>query len=201
MDRRSREEFARGEAVQAPVFLSEGPWVLPPTRVLDVEVDGRSYDVEVTYTAETGAVLHEVTVRGDPPGSGLTDRDLAVPLRSLTLEAVAKAAHAALGQAADGSYRWSESDYQHVAEALRETMRRQQRTSWTATVEQLFVSRFRELLAAGEPAIHRRLGEEFGVTERRSQTKVSELRKRLGAVLVPQAPPGRRAQEDDDGEA
>jgi hypothetical protein len=84
---------------------------------------------------------------------------------------------------------------------LRDVMRRQQRTSWTHTVEQLFLTRFRELLDAGEPAIHRRLGAEFGVTERRSQTKVAELRKRLGEREVPKAPPGRRAKEENDDEA
>jgi hypothetical protein len=194
-------EFTRAEAMQAHAFLSTGPLVMPPTLVEGLEVEGRTYRAVVSYSEETGALLHELTIYDDPARSGLSDRDLTVPLRTLTLEAVARASDVALAKAADGSYRWSESTYQQAAARLRDVMRRQQRTSWTRGVETLFVARFRELLDAGEPAIHRRLAEEFGVTERRSQTKVAELRRRLGEREVPKAPPGRRAKEENDGTA
>jgi hypothetical protein len=194
-------EFARAEAIQAHAFLSKGPLVMYPMIVDRLEVQGRTYRALVSYSEETGALLHELTIYDEPAGSGLTDRDLEVPLRTMTLEAVARASTSGWMKAADGSFLSSSESTDEQASRLRDVMRRQQRTSWTHTVEQLFLTRFRELLDSGEPAIHRRLGAEFGVTERRSQTKVAELRKRLGEREVPKAPPGRRAEETDDGTA
>jgi hypothetical protein len=170
---------------------------LGPVVVEGLEIDGRRYDVEVTWNDVDGVGLHKLTVYDEPPGSGLSDRDLSVPLRTVALEAVAAAAERVLVRRRDGSLVATEDEFATRVAMVRDTMRRQQRTSWTPSVSRLFLARYRELLAAGESAIHRRLGDEFGVTPARSASRLAELRAERGEHEVPKAPAGRPAADQN----
>lgn len=204
----SRQASIARQTVNRSVKSSLG-W---PTSLEGVVVDGRTYDVEVTYdsTGEGGgeARLHRLTIYERSPGMGIQFSDLSVPLRRITIEAVAQAAsQGEVGVAVTDprtgktiGTEWGEgSRFAEANAAVRREMDRQRRTSWTPTVEQNFLTMYLGLLEAGVPKIHEHLAEVFGVSVSRSKSKLAELRKRLltKGIDVPRAPVGRPTSTPD----